>query len=60
MSTTRSTSMLLRSQWQALRQLAEAHGCASGDIVSALIEVHLKNFAPKLGTHLARLKNMKS
>jgi len=52
--------MLRRSQWVALREMAKAHGCAPGDIVSALIEVHLKNFAPKLGTHLARLKSMKS
>ena len=38
--------MLRRSQWEALRELAKAHGCAHGDIVGALIEVHLRNFAP--------------
>lgn len=26
------------------------------DIVSALIDVHLRNFAPKLDAHLARLR----
>ena len=51
--------MLRRSQWEALRELAKAHGCAPGDIVGALIEVHLKNFAPKLGVHLTRLKSVK-
>ena len=51
--------LLRRSQWQTLRALAKAHGCGPSDIVSALIKVHLKNFAPKLDTHLARLKNMK-
>lgn len=45
--------MLRRSQWQALREMAKTHGCAPGDIMSALIEVHLKNY-------LARLKSMKS
>lgn len=53
-------TMLRRSQWQALRELAKAHGCTPSDIVGALIEVHLKNFAPKLDTHLERLKSMKS
>ena len=48
--------MLRRSQWKALRELAKAHGCAPGDILGALIEVHLRNFAPKLDVHLARLK----
>ena len=52
--------MLRRSQWQALRELAKAHGCAPGDIVGALIEVHLKNFACKLDVHLAHLKSAKS
>jgi len=33
-----------RSQWQALRGLAKAHGCAPGDIVGARIEVHLDRF----------------
>lgn len=51
--------MLRRSQWQALRELAKEHGCMPGDIVSALIEVHLRNFAPKLDVHLARLKSAK-
>ena len=52
--------MLRRSQWQALRELGKAHGCAPGDIVGALIEVHLKNFASKLDVHLERLKSAKS
>ena len=39
--------------------MAKAHGCAHGDIVGALIEVHLRNFAPKLDVHLARLKSAK-
>ena len=51
--------MLRHSQWEALRELAKAHGCAPGDIVGALIEVHLRNFAPKLDVHLARLKGVK-
>ena len=52
--------MLRRSQWQALRELAKAHDCTLSDIVSALVEVHLKNFASKLDVHLARLKGVKS
>ena len=51
--------MLRRSQWQALRELTKAHDCAPGDITGTLIEVHMKNFAPKLGVHLARLKSAK-
>ena len=52
--------MLRRSQWQALRELAKEHDCMPGDVVSALIEAHLRNFAPKLkNVHLARLKNVK-
>ena len=51
--------MLRRSQWQALRKLAKEHGCTPGDVVSALIEVHLRNFASKLDVHLARLKSTK-
>jgi hypothetical protein len=51
--------MLRRSQWQALRKLAKEHDCMPGDVVSALIEVHLRNFAPKLNVHLARLKSAK-
>ena len=31
-----------RSQWQALRGLAKAHGYAPGDIVGARIDVHLE------------------
>jgi len=54
------TLMLRRSQWQTLRELGKAHGCAPSDIVGALIEVHLKNFAPKLDVHLERLKSAKS
>lgn len=51
--------MVRRSQWQALRELTKAHDCAPGDITGTLIEVRMKNFAPKLGVHLARLKSAK-
>ena len=51
--------MLRRSQWQTLHKLAREHDCTPGDVVNALIEVHLRNFAPKLDVHLARLKSVK-
>ena len=51
---------LRRSQWQTLQKLAEQHGCTPGDIVSALLDVHLHHFAPKLGKHLAHLKRPKA
>ena len=58
--TTSKGIALRRSQWQTLQELAAQHGCTPGDIVRALLDVHLHHFAPKLGKHLSHLKRPKT